>query len=44
VARVAPQPLPEPGESLDLALDLAKLHFFDRDTGVALTESAAVEV
>jgi multiple sugar transport system ATP-binding protein len=36
VARVAPQPLPEPGASLDLAFDLQALHFFDAATGEAL--------
>ncbi len=33
VARVAPQPLPQPGQSIDLSLDLTKLHFFDVETG-----------
>ncbi|HET6568380.1 MAG TPA: sn-glycerol-3-phosphate ABC transporter ATP-binding protein UgpC [Rhodothermales bacterium] len=32
VARVAPQPLPSPGQSIQLAFDLTKLHFFDADT------------
>ena len=36
VARLAPQPLPEPGRPIRLALDLAKLYFFDPETGVAL--------
>ncbi len=29
VARVLPQPLPEPGQVIRLAMDLTKLHFFD---------------
>ncbi len=33
VARVAPQPLPEPGQPVALRLDLGKLHFFDRESG-----------
>ena len=41
VARVAPQPLPEPGEPLALALDGSKLHFFDAETERALTETIA---
>jgi multiple sugar transport system ATP-binding protein len=32
-ARVAPQPLPKLGEPITLAFDLAKSHFFDRETG-----------
>ncbi|MEO8192333.1 MAG: sn-glycerol-3-phosphate ABC transporter ATP-binding protein UgpC [Gemmatimonadales bacterium] len=32
-ARVAPQPLPEPGDPITLAFDLAKSHFFDRASG-----------
>ncbi len=32
VARVAPQPLPTPGQSVELAFDLTKLHFFDAET------------
>jgi multiple sugar transport system ATP-binding protein len=35
-ARVAPQPLPGPGESITLGLDLRRLHFFDAATGDAL--------
>jgi multiple sugar transport system ATP-binding protein len=31
-ARVVPQPLPAPGEPLELAFDLGRLHFFDRET------------
>jgi multiple sugar transport system ATP-binding protein len=37
VARVAPQPLPRPGEPVTLALDPARLHFFDPDSGGVLT-------
>jgi multiple sugar transport system ATP-binding protein len=40
VARVAPQPLPEPGRPIELAFDLAKLHFFDAETEVALGPEA----
>jgi multiple sugar transport system ATP-binding protein len=44
VARVAPQPVPEPGESLRLAMDLSKVHFFDMETGVAIgTETEAAQ-
>src|SRR6185369_2773682 len=32
-ARIAPQPLPKLGEPITLAFDLAKSHFFDRETG-----------
>lgn len=32
-ARVAPQPLPALGSPITLAFDLAKAHFFDRETG-----------
>jgi len=32
VARVAPQSLPQPDASIDLAFDLTRLHFFDPDT------------
>ncbi|MEJ7809848.1 MAG: sn-glycerol-3-phosphate ABC transporter ATP-binding protein UgpC [Gemmatimonadaceae bacterium] len=31
-ARVAPQPLPEPGRPIELSFDLGKLHFFDPAT------------
>jgi multiple sugar transport system ATP-binding protein len=31
-ARVTPQPLPAPGEPLELAFDLGRLHFFDPET------------
>jgi multiple sugar transport system ATP-binding protein len=33
VARVAAQEIPSPGRSLEVALDVAKLHFFRKDTG-----------
>jgi len=36
IARVAPQPLPGPGEAVDLVLDLDKLHFLDPETERAL--------
>ncbi len=32
-ARIAPRPLPNIGEPITLAFDLAKAHFFDRTTG-----------
>ena len=32
-ARVSPQPLPQPGEPVTLAFDLAKAHFFDQASG-----------
>jgi multiple sugar transport system ATP-binding protein len=32
-ARVAPRPFPDPGSPITLAFDLAKAHFFDRNTG-----------
>ena len=32
-ARVAPRPFPNPGSAITLAFDLAKAHFFDRETG-----------
>ncbi len=38
VARVAPQNLPEPGQSVRLAFDLRKLHFFDNETEAAIGE------
>ena len=37
VARVAPQPLPDPEEPIDLILDLDHLHFFAPDTGVSIS-------
>jgi multiple sugar transport system ATP-binding protein len=40
-ARVAPQPLPNAGEAAALALDLGRLHFFDRDTGAAIRPDGA---
>ncbi|MDX1429564.1 MAG: sn-glycerol-3-phosphate ABC transporter ATP-binding protein UgpC [Rhodothermales bacterium] len=39
VARVAPQSLPQPGESISLAFDTSKLHFFDAETEVSLSET-----
>ena len=36
VARVAPQPMPEPGQPVRLAFDAGKLHFFDAETGEAV--------
>lgn len=40
VARVSPQELPEPGESVTLAFDLRKLHFFDEETEETIGEKA----
>jgi multiple sugar transport system ATP-binding protein len=39
VARVPPRPLPAPGEPIHAAFDLARLHFFDPDTGAVLGSS-----
>ncbi len=36
VARVSPQALPEPGETVALTMDTSKLHFFDHVTGNAI--------
>ncbi len=36
VARVAPQPLPEPGQPVKIAFDLDRLHFFDFETEAAI--------
>jgi multiple sugar transport system ATP-binding protein len=36
-ARVSPQPLPAPGEPMQLAFDLTRLHFFDPETERSLT-------
>jgi multiple sugar transport system ATP-binding protein len=41
VARVPPQPLPEPGEPIRLAFDLGKLHWFDAETGERLAGEGA---
>jgi multiple sugar transport system ATP-binding protein len=40
-ARVVPQPLPAPGEPLDLAFDLGRLHFFDPETERSLSPPPA---
>ena len=40
-ARVAPQPLPEPGADVALALDAERLHFFDPVSRVSLDADAA---
>ncbi|HEX6041991.1 sn-glycerol-3-phosphate ABC transporter ATP-binding protein UgpC [Longimicrobium sp.] len=39
-SRVLPQPLPAPGEPLELAFDLGKLHFFDPETERSLAPGA----
>lgn len=36
VARIEPQDVPNPGDSLPLVFDLDKLHLFDRDSGLSL--------
>ena len=36
VARVAPQAMPRPGETITLGFDLSKLHWFDQQTERAL--------
>ncbi len=33
VARVVPQTLPEPGNTVSVSLDMSKLHFFDAESG-----------
>jgi multiple sugar transport system ATP-binding protein len=40
-ARVVPQPLPAPGERLELAFDLSRLHFFDLETERSLAAEPA---
>ena len=40
-ARVVPQPLPQPGEPLELAFDLGRLHFFDAETELSLATAPA---
>jgi multiple sugar transport system ATP-binding protein len=40
-ARVAPQPLPEPGAEIALALDGRRLHFFDPVSRETLHAEAA---
>lgn len=37
-ARIAPRPLPKVGSPITLAFDLAKSHFFSRDTGMRIGE------
>jgi multiple sugar transport system ATP-binding protein len=41
VARVKPQPVPDPGQSIRLALDLKKVHFFDPDSGETIGAEAS---
>ena len=36
IARVQPQPLPNVGESIRLAIDIGKLHFFDIESEDAI--------
>jgi multiple sugar transport system ATP-binding protein len=42
-ARVNPRTTARPGRTLDLAVDNRELHFFDRDTGLAIGHEAHVE-
>jgi multiple sugar transport system ATP-binding protein len=42
-ARVNPRTTARPGRTLDLAVDNSELHFFDRDTGLAIGREARVE-
>ncbi|MGH7563253.1 MAG: ABC transporter ATP-binding protein [Gemmatimonadota bacterium] len=42
VARVAPQPLPEPGSEIGFAFHPARLHFFDAETGVAIGDRSQI--
>jgi multiple sugar transport system ATP-binding protein len=36
VARVPPRPLPAPGETVTVAIDAARAHLFDAETGAVL--------
>jgi multiple sugar transport system ATP-binding protein len=40
-ARVPPQPVPEPGEEAHFAVELARLHLFDAETGAAIVHGGA---
>ncbi|MGH7557144.1 MAG: ABC transporter ATP-binding protein, partial [Gemmatimonadota bacterium] len=42
VARIAPQPLPEPGSPIELAFDPKRLHFFDAETGRAIGDRSQI--
>ncbi len=42
VARVAPQPLPDPGSSIELAFDPERLHFFDAETGDVIGDRSQI--
>jgi multiple sugar transport system ATP-binding protein len=42
-ARVNPRTTARPGRTIDLAVDNSELHFFDRDTGLAIGHEARVE-
>ncbi|HMB91761.1 MAG TPA: ATP-binding cassette domain-containing protein, partial [Rhodothermales bacterium] len=41
VARVMPQPVPDAGQSIRLALGLKKVHFFDQDSGETIGAKTA---
>jgi multiple sugar transport system ATP-binding protein len=43
VARIEPQDVPPVGASIDLALDLEKMHFFDAETGNAIARDAQAQ-
>ena len=42
VARVEPQALPEPGQPVDLVVDLDRIHAFEAETGLSIARGAAV--
>jgi multiple sugar transport system ATP-binding protein len=38
IAKIEPSVMPRVGETMDVALDLERVHFFDADTGESLTD------